>query len=482
MKLYLATFDQLFGLSILLFLTLVIQLIHMAIVFYQFSAKERLMRIALPAAVFFYTLFTALEAAFIQIKTIEAGFAAFPEPLRYAPLIPLVVMSARLIKHQASIMFKLAQFGFMLMFLGRFPFFDEYWEEYYYTFLFIISTVVLVYSALALNKMISYLKRTITAAAPKTIFDSMVYGALIANRKGRVLIINPAMNRILKNLELTEPEYVQDLATQLTARADQNHLRSAPEGWLMRSSDGNAFWLDKKAFNAKRRLYYMVTATDVTSAYLLMHEIEQANLELEEANRRLADMVEGAARTAALAEKVRINQLAHDILGQHLTLATSSIDLAIYKGIMEKKELDRRMEDSAMLLGQSLKDLFTEKEMEFHEMMYSLSETFALIEVKIHFTGDLPPSKHTSLLGHILREAVTNAVRHGRAVNIYVDITHGEDQIKMSIRNDGILPDRKLSFNTGMEGIRRQLFEAGGRLEIEAEEEFVLKTMLPQNR
>lgn len=479
MRLYLATFEQLIGLSILLFITLIIQSIYIAIIFHQFSARERFNRLALPAAMFFYTLFTTLESAFVQIKTIEAGFAAFPEPLRYTPLIPAAVVLMELMNQRGSITLKFAPLGLMLMFLGRLPFFDEYWGEYYYTLVLITSATVLVYSALALHKLIGYQKKALTAAAPKTIFDAMVYGALIANHKGRVLVINPAMNRIFKNLDLTEPEYIKDLQIQMAARAD--HVQSSADGWLMCSSDGSVFWFDKKAFQVENGLYQMITATDVTNAHLLMREIEQANLELEEANRRLADMVEEAAQTAALAEKVRINQLAHDILGQKLTLATSSIDLAIYQGIPEKEKLDQRIENSAVLLGQSMEDLIAEKEMGFHEMMRTLSEAFALIEVKIHFTGDLPSSKHTFLLGRILREAVTNAVRHGRAVNIYVDITHGKQQLNMTIKNDGILPVRPLSFNTGMEGIRRQLLEAGGRLEIEAGEEFILKTVLPQD-
>lgn len=479
MKLYLATFDQLIGLCILLFLTLTIQSIHIAIVFHQFSAQKRLKRIILPAAVFFYTLQTTLEAAFVQIKTIEAGFSAFPEPMRYALLVPTAVIVTELIKHRGSISLILIQFGFMFMFLGRLPFFDEYWGEYYYTCVFMTTLTVLIYSALALHKLIRYQKNAITAAAPTAIFDAMVYGALIANHKGRVLIINPAMNRIFKSLELTEPGYIKDLETQLAARAD--HFRSSPDGWLMRSSDGCAFWLDKKAFQAKNRTYQMITATDVTNAYMLMNEIEQANLELKNANHRLAKLVEGAAQTAALAEQVHIKQLAHDVLGQQLTLATSSIDLAIYKGTTEKENLDQRIEYSAELLGQSMEDLLIEKEMGFNEMIQSLSEIFALIEVKIHFTGDLPHSRHNFLLGRILREAVTNAVKHGRAVNIYVDITHTKQQLKMTVKNDGILPGRPLSFNTGMEGMRRQLDEAGGRLEIEAREEFVLKTVLPQN-
>lgn len=220
----------------------------------------------------------------------------------------------------------------------------------------------------------------------------------------------------------------------------------------------------------------MITATDVTSAYLLMQEIEQTNLELEEANRRLVALVEGAAQTAALSEKVRINQLAHDILGQRLTLVTSSIDLAVYKGIGEK---DNRIENSAILLNQSLEDLFNESEIEFNEMMQSLSEFFALIDVTIHFTGPLPQSKHAPLLGRILREAVTNAVKHGRAANIYVDIKQSKDRLYMSIKNDGILPNRPISFNTGIEGISRQVLEAGGCLDIETAEEFILKISLP---
>ncbi len=479
MKLYLATFDQLIGLSILLFITLAVQSLHIAAVLYQFSATDRLKRIALPAAQLFYTLFTALEAAFVQIKTIEAGLAAFPEPLRYAPLVPVVIISAELAARRGPTDPKLSQFGLMLLFLARLPFFDKYLGEHYYTLVLITSSAVLIYSTLAFMTLIRLARSTITAATPKSIFDSMVYGALIANHRGKVLIINPAMNRIVKTLGLTEPGYVKALETELEDRAVQNQVQSTPDGCLLLSSGGNAFWFNKETFLVKNRSYQMITASEVTRTYLLMLETAQANVELEEANNGLANLVEEASQTASLAEKLRINQLAHDILGQRLTLATSSIDLAIHKGVSERKEIDQRIHNSALLLDQSLDDLFSEKEMGFQEMFQSLSDIFDLIEVKIHLAGDLPQSSHDALLGRILREAVTNAVRHGRALNIYVDITHGTQQLSMTIKNDGIRPGGPLFFNTGMEGIRQQLLKIGGRLEMDTQAEFVLKTTLP---
>jgi signal transduction histidine kinase len=45
-------------------------------------------------------------------------------------------------------------------------------------------------------------------------------------------------------------------------------------------------------------------------------------------------------------------------------------------------------------------------------------------------------------LYRITQEAITNAIRHGRAKNIYVDLVHAGDRIVLSVENDGVGLDR----------------------------------------
>ena len=68
----------------------------------------------------------------------------------------------------------------------------------------------------------------------------------------------------------------------------------------------------------------------------------------------------------------------------------------------------------------------------------------------------------------IAQEAVTNAIKHGKAKRVGIDLANGSDRIVLTIQNNGLpFPDLK-SHSTGM-GLRIMNYRAsliGGSLEI----------------
>ena len=71
----------------------------------------------------------------------------------------------------------------------------------------------------------------------------------------------------------------------------------------------------------------------------------------------------------------------------------------------------------------------------------------------------------------IIREAVTNAVRHGGAENIYITI-EGTDKVRLIIENDGQALSGEIRWGGGLHSIQRRVEEAAGRLLIESDPRF----------
>jgi len=185
-------------------------------------------------------------------------------------------------------------------------------------------------------------------------------------------------------------------------------------------------------------------------------------------------------------EQQRIGHDLHDSLGQHLTgtaLASQVLkEKLTLRGIPEATDASRiveLIEDGISLLRKISKGLHP-IEMEADGLMQALEELAAnsrlMFKISCCFECESPLLiRDASTAGHLYRiaqEAVSNAVKHGKARNIKIQLETLEDGMALHISDDGIgLPD-SFSESTGM-GLRIMAHRAsiiGGTLTARHEE------------
>jgi len=181
-------------------------------------------------------------------------------------------------------------------------------------------------------------------------------------------------------------------------------------------------------------------------------------------------------------ERRRIALDLHDDLGQQLSgiaLMTKGLELKL-----EKRQADEAQEaakihgliNAAMTHASDLaRDLATLdwKKNDLPAALHDLAahaETLFKISCAFKAEGKIPPMEPSTMnqLYKIAQEAVTNAIKHGKAKRVGIDLANGADQIVLTIQNNGLpFPDLK-SHSTGM-GLRIMNYRAsliGGSLEI----------------
>lgn len=101
------------------------------------------------------------------------------------------------------------------------------------------------------------------------------------------------------------------------------------------------------------------------------------------------------------------------------------------------------------------------------------------IGVKINLIGKLPQNLlHAKVFFEIIREAVTNAIRHAESTQITIKIEEKLTEIQMIISNNGKLSKEKIIENEGIKGMRRKLKEIDGKLFITTRPIFSLQIKL----
>ncbi|MHC3474060.1 sensor histidine kinase [Streptomyces sp. 7R007] len=202
--------------------------------------------------------------------------------------------------------------------------------------------------------------------------------------------------------------------------------------------------------------------------------VTAAILSLSEAVRELRAAREELARSAVEQERLRFSRDLHDLLGHTLSV------------IVVKSEAARRLapRDPDAALGQitDIESVGRQALTEIREAVTGYREgslgteldrarsalTAAGIEPAVRRSGPPLAPRTEALLGWVVREAVTNAVRHSGATRCEIAVEGGPERVRLTVADNGTGtgagPELPGVGGTGLIGLTERLAAAGGSL------------------
>ena len=184
------------------------------------------------------------------------------------------------------------------------------------------------------------------------------------------------------------------------------------------------------------------------------------------ANRQLREARAEVARLASAAERDRIARDLHDLLGHSLTAITVKSRLARRLAVGAPPAALEEMESVEHLARQALTDVRAAVS-GYREV--TLAGELAHGRELLRAAGvaaDLPtacdgvPPQRQELFGWVVREGVTNVVRHARAGRCTVELTASS----VEVRDDGVGGQAGAGSGSGLDGLRARVTAAGGVL------------------
>ena len=198
---------------------------------------------------------------------------------------------------------------------------------------------------------------------------------------------------------------------------------------------------------------------------------------LSDALRELQGARQQLARQAVTEERLRMARDLHDLLGHTLSLITLKSELAgrllekdPYSATQEIHEVER-------VARQALRDVREAvagyRQHTLHGELDGARQILeaAGIECAIDYEAPSLPPQVDAVLGWVVREGVTNVIRHSRAQHCLIRIISSEDTVRAKISNDG--DPRKegtpVEWGSGLSGLAERVASEGGRIEAEAQ-------------
>ncbi|MBB5785694.1 sensor histidine kinase [Jiangella mangrovi] len=190
---------------------------------------------------------------------------------------------------------------------------------------------------------------------------------------------------------------------------------------------------------------------------------------LRDTNLRLVRAQEQIASMAVEQERLRFARDLHDVVGHSLTAATVKTQLARRLVDTDDDRARAELREVEGLLREALKDVRGTVAGYREVTLPSELVRAATVLEAAGVTADLPravdhvPAGRSELFGWVLRESVTNVVRHSHAQ--YCRVTVTADRIE--IWNDGVsgAAHEGSPVSSGLVGLRERVASAGGTLQ-----------------
>ncbi|MEU8847292.1 sensor histidine kinase [Streptomyces sp. NPDC048564] len=213
---------------------------------------------------------------------------------------------------------------------------------------------------------------------------------------------------------------------------------------------------------------------DIAYATWISTIVTAAILSLSEAVRELRAAREELARRAVEEERLRFSRDLHDLLGHTLSvivvkseaarrLAARDMDAAVAQ-VADIESVGRQAltEIREAVTGYRRGSLATELD-RAHSALAAAGITPAF-----HQSGPPLPQQTEALLGWVVREAVTNVVRHSGAARCEITVSGGTERVRLTVTDDGtgtpVTAPREGIGGTGLRGMTERLAAAGGTL------------------
>jgi two-component system, NarL family, sensor histidine kinase DesK len=200
-----------------------------------------------------------------------------------------------------------------------------------------------------------------------------------------------------------------------------------------------------------------ITVSVAVSLFAITRQIV-ANRELSAAHATIASL-------AAAEERARLARDLHDVLGHSLTVVAVKSELAGRLVERDPKRAIAEIADIEGLARTALTDLraavTSYREMNLDAELTAARTALDAAGIRSHLPLDaaVVDEDLSSLFGWVLREGITNVIRHSRATECWVDLTPSS----LSVRDDGVGVPGDGNGN-GLRGLTERALETGAIL------------------
>ena len=306
----------------------------------------------------------------------------------------------------------------------------------------------------------------------KESFDNLPMALGFFNSRGIACLVNRRMLLVSTQLLGSSVQTLSELERVLESPPDTvAQLGTQPPTY--RFPDGSILRFTREVIqDAEDSQYTQVTASDVTELVRQQYALAAENQRLEDANKRLRQLMERMPEIVREEEILTMKMRVHDDIGHSI--------LAARRALLQETDLST-IQENAAIWEKSISLLHRANGMPEPDdvLDYAISRGKAL-GVQVILEGALPTAvQNRKLLALAMSECVTNCVRHAGGTELYVRLRCAGNTLTVTITNNGAIPGETIREGGGLSALRRKISAAGGHMTVYSRPRFALVVTLP---
>lgn len=306
----------------------------------------------------------------------------------------------------------------------------------------------------------------------KETLDNLDVGICFSELNGQLVLTNKKMLEIvgdMTGLVLTNSKVFWE---ELTKNALKKEVkRISKEEYVYKLSNNSIWKFEKTKLNIGRKTYVQIICNNITYIHDLTTKLKISNYKLDKKQERLRKLLTNIAVTSQEEEVLMSKIRVHDSLGRSI-LSTRRF-LVQERDISESKQIVDMWKNTINRLDASV----TSVENKTYNTKKQIIDIASMLGCRVMFEGDFPKDKSIQyLMLSIVREAVTNSVRHVKAKSVFVILNESKKKYCMTIFDDNN-KEVEVKEGGGLSNLRRKVENIGGSLEIDGQNGIKIKAV-----
>ena len=336
--------------------------------------------------------------------------------------------------------------------------------------------------------MLDAIRRNMTMTrAIREAIDTYPDGLCFASLSGRPILSNQKLNDICAQLTghtVTNAEEAwQELRTRKVTEPGEGlqtgfstvNVSEVQESFQCCLKDGTVWQFRRQKLMLGRVPIMQYEATDITDLYQYRNRLMENNAQAEKLHERqrelLRNIVQNNLDKEILEAKIRI----HDDFGRLLLMSSNM--LTEDTTATDTDRLIAAWGDVISDMENATAPRAVDRTMPENELV----QVAGMIGCQVRFNGRQPSERKPLLLLYAaVREALTNAVRHGGADCLTIDIREDEGSYHAEIRNNGRKNSAPIQEGGGLGNLRRRLEQEGAQMQIDSSDGVALILTIPK--
>ena len=295
--------------------------------------------------------------------------------------------------------------------------------------------------------------------------DSLDEGILVCKEKGEPVLVNRCMEVVMEKLlgtTLRNGNIFWHILQQGATKGVRWERLGAK--MLFRLPSGESWILSREPIDRVDTTIWQITAANVTDLERINEELAASNQMWQERNQKMKDLLLHLVDIQSKETIRDIRMKVHDLMGQRISLLQQILN---NKDVSQYKTITPLLDN---LLGDMEKDISIDPAKLLSEMIH----TYQDLGITVHVEGILPSQPQVSrIFVEIIREAMTNAICHGKANEISIFFT-GKDRPCVQISDNGMGCQIPIQEGGGLSGARRKMKALGGTVRFKNQPHFTL--------